>query len=137
MRVTSCVMLVANSHITKPELPLLRKMVQSNELRDERGMGKQNGKEVTLVAWSISEFYSWFCSIFCLVRIFVTMILEISLLKVSVGRIRRTVCKQFQCVRGLSVVIPFEARMSFRLRRPVRHLIPVSALSNLPISDVM
>jgi hypothetical protein len=47
------------------------------------------------------------------------------------------VCKQLERVGGFTIVIPLEASIPFRLQRPIYHLIPITALSNLTVANVM
>jgi hypothetical protein len=65
------------------------------------------------------------------------MVLKVSLLEVSIWRLRRAMCEQLQRVGSFSVVVPLVASMSFRFHSPVYHLVPVAALPNLPVPNVM
>jgi hypothetical protein len=88
------------------------------------------------VLWS-SEEHNRFSISLRLIRIFVTMIVKVSFLELPVRRLWRTMSEQFQCVGSLAIVVPLVASMSFRFYRPSNHLVPVAALSNLAITNMM
>jgi hypothetical protein len=72
-----------------------------------------------------------------LVRVFVAMVLKVSLLEVLIGRLRRAMCEQLQSIRSFSVVVPSVASMSFWCHSPIYHLVPIATLSNLSVTNMM
>jgi hypothetical protein len=89
------------------------------------------------VARLSSKDHDWLFSALYLIRVFVAMVLKVSLLEVPVWRLWRAMCKQFQRISSLSIIVPSITRMSFRFRRPVYHLIPVATLPNLSVPNMM
>jgi hypothetical protein len=74
---------------------------------------------------------------FRLIRILVSMILEIGLLKLAIGRPFGTMPIQLQRIGSLAIIIPLVTSMSLRLRRPLNHLIPITAHAYLPVAKMV
>ena len=94
-------------------------------------------RSFALVAPMFSENHDWLSAFFDLVRIFVPMVLEVSLLESSIRRLWWTMCEQLQRICSFAVVVPLVTSVSFRLHSPVDHVVPIAALSNLAVANVM
>jgi hypothetical protein len=89
------------------------------------------------VALLSSKDHDWIFSALYLIRVLVAMVLKVSLLEGPVWRLFWAVCKEFQRISSLSIIVPGITSMPFGFQRPVYHLVPVATLPNLSIPNMM
>jgi hypothetical protein len=89
------------------------------------------------VALLSSKDHYWLFSVLYLIRVFVAMVLKVSLLEGPVWRLFRAVCKEFQRISSLSIIVPGITSMPFGFQRPVYHLVPVATLPDLSVPNMM
>lgn len=83
------------------------------------------------------EDYNLLSVVLRLVRVFVPMILEISLLEFPVRRFRRAECEKFKGVCSFTVIVEIIASMLVRTSGPRYQLVPISTLSNLTLANMV